>query len=159
MPTPEEDQIRNYLHQLLDLTLQKKEIEKKAGRLERAVRALIDLVPEEEQQFRLLEALHEVAPPAGLTDAIRNQLIKAGSAKLTPKEARTQVAPLLLGHSNPLASVHTVLKRLEKSGQARLTEKNGEPAYEWVNPKQGTNSLWASRGLTRLRVQKPPDFK
>lgn len=147
MSTPEHTAIREYLHQLLDLAKEKVEIEKRTRLIEKAVRSLIDLIDGEDEQTKLLEMLDEIVRPAGLTNAIEGQLAKAGSAKLTPKETRDRVAPLLFGHSNPLASVHTVLKRLARNGKARLTEKNGEPAYEWVVPHQRDKSHWASRAL------------
>ena len=149
MGTPEHTVIGDYLKQLIDLAKQRAEIEKRTALIEKAVRALIDLVDEEDERLRLLEILDEVARPAGLTNAISNQLEKAGRAKLTPKETRDLVAPLLFGHSNPLASVHTVLKRLARSGKARLTEKDGEPAYEWIASQHGAKSHWTSRGLGR----------
>ena len=135
MSTPEHIAINSYLKQLADLAKQEVEIQKRIRLTEKAVRALIDLVDGDEEQFRLLGILDEVVRPVGLTNAIRNQLQKAGSAKLTPREARDLVLPYLFGHSNPLASVYTVLKRLDRNKEARLTKKNGEPAYEWVDPK------------------------
>lgn len=136
MVSPEEKQIRDYLHQLLDLAMQKKEIEKKSSLLEKAVRALIDLIPGEDQQLGLLEALDEVVRPAGLTNAVRSALHAAGGAPLTPREVRDIVPMFLIGHSNPLASVHTVLKRLARTEDVEATSKDGNAAYRWVDRRK-----------------------
>jgi hypothetical protein len=152
MTTPEEEQIRKYLHQLLDLALEKKEIEKKSSLLEKAVRALIDLVPGENEQLGLLEALDEIVRPAGLTNAVRSALHTAAGTPLTPREVRDIVPMFLVGHSNPLASVHTVLKRLSRTDDVEATTKEGNVAYRWVDRRR--NRL--ARAFASVNVKSKP---
>ena len=152
MSTPEVDQIRNYLHQLVDLAVEKKELEKKSSLLEKAVRALIDLVPEEGKQLELLEMLDEVVRPAGLTNAVRSALHTAAGAPLTPREVRDIVPMFLVGHSNPLASVHTVLKRLARTEDVEATTKEGNVAYRWVDRRRNR----VGRAIALARAKSKP---
>ena len=70
----------------------------------------------------------------GLTDACRLALKTAGHP-LTATEVRMQLEASgmdLSWHSNPLASIHTVLKRLCQSGEARFVPRaRAKPAYAW----------------------------
>ena len=70
----------------------------------------------------------------GLTEACRAVLRNASNA-MTPVEVRNRLAAIgfdLSHYSNELASIHTVLKRLNQSGQLRLLPRGrGKHAYEW----------------------------
>ncbi len=59
----------------------------------------------------------EEAPPAGMTDCIRNILAKAGEP-LSASEVRDRLQEIgfdMQSYSNPLATVHTILRRLTES--------------------------------------------
>jgi hypothetical protein len=46
------------------------------------------------------------------------------------------------GYSNPLASIHTVLQRLVKSGKVKVvSQKRGKKAYQWITVIDGLLSL------------------
>ncbi len=72
----------------------------------------------------------------GITDAVRLALKKSGRP-LTPRKVRDQLLswrPDLARHTSLLASVHTILKRLVKSGQAEaVAVLGGKKAYKWVS--------------------------
>jgi hypothetical protein len=86
------------------------------------------------QTIGALNRLCGFAPtaPWGLTDACR-LVLKNAAAPLTPTEVRDRLASIgfdLSRHSNPLASIHTVLKRLNRAGELRLlTRSPGRHAY------------------------------
>jgi len=73
----------------------------------------------------------------GLTDAIRS-VLRARSGGLTPLEVKDglQTQGLDLStYSNPLASIHAVLKRLARSGEIlRLENRRRKTAYAWKHP-------------------------
>jgi len=55
-------------------------------------------------------------------------------------------------YSNPLAVIHTVLKRLVTNGEARVVpQKKGKKAYQWITP---TDKL-----LSELRETSQPTLK
>jgi hypothetical protein len=97
-----------------------------------AIKAIYALATDEPLQFN-----------GTLADACRTVMLEAGGPK-TPMEIRDSIVALgynLTQHKNPLASIHSVLKRLMKSGYlkpvtATITSKDGSTidraAYEWV---------------------------
>jgi hypothetical protein len=73
----------------------------------------------------------------GLTEACRAVLRNAANP-MTPVEVRNRLAAIgfdLSQYSNELASIHTVLKRLNRSGELRFVPRGrGRHAYEWSRP-------------------------
>lgn len=72
--------------------------------------------------------------PWGLTDACRMVLKAAGHA-LTAVEVRAQLETMgfdLSRYSNDLAAIHTILRRLNESGEAEFVPRAWEkPGYQW----------------------------
>jgi hypothetical protein len=72
--------------------------------------------------------------PLGLTDACRLALRGAG-LPLTPMEVRDRLIAIgmdLSIYTNELSAIHTILKRLNESGEIRFVAKAaGKPAYIW----------------------------
>jgi hypothetical protein len=73
----------------------------------------------------------------GLTDACRMVLTAAGHP-LTAVEVRQQLEAMgfdVARYANDLASIHTVLRRLNEAGQADFVPRaHGKPAYRWRKP-------------------------
>ena len=83
--------------------------------------------------------------PYGLTEACKTSLRCAG-APMTPVEVRERLLSTgfdIARYSNPLAAIHTVLRRLEAAGEARRrpASKLKGVSYEYQRP--------AARGITR----------
>jgi hypothetical protein len=149
MPVTEQykDDLANALGELTRLTAQREELEARIARQKKKVAALHDLVG----------ATEDGAPPErlvrGVTDACRTVLRAAGKP-LRPIEVRDGVERLgLPPQANLLASVYTVLRRLELAGEVvEDFEANCNPggsavkAYRWAGPVQrlgysnGTNT-------------------
>lgn len=74
--------------------------------------------------------------PLGLTDAVRMVLRGAG-LPMTPVQIRDRLSGIgfdLTRYTNELAAVHTILKRLNQSGEARFIPRAaGKHEYAW-NP-------------------------
>ena len=74
--------------------------------------------------------------PLSITDAVR--LAMRAGVPLTPTEVRERLQSIgvdLSVYSNDLAVIHTVLKRLNESGELRLIPRpNGKHAYLWAKP-------------------------
>jgi hypothetical protein len=91
--------------------------------------------------------------PWGLTDACRMVLKAAGHA-LTAVEVRTQLSAMgfdLSRYSNDLAAIHTILRRLNESGEAEFVPRAWEkPGYQWNRP---------DRGAARVSVEPAPEKK
>jgi hypothetical protein len=74
--------------------------------------------------------------PLGLTDACR--LVLRGGLPMTPVEVRERLLEIgvdLSVYTNDLSAIHTVLKRLNESGEIRLVPRaSGKSAYLWQAP-------------------------
>jgi len=74
--------------------------------------------------------------PMGLTDACR--LVTRAGEPMTPAEVRDRLLAIgfdLSKYSNDLAAIHTILKRLNGSGELRfLPRASGKHAYIWNRP-------------------------
>ncbi|MEZ5320227.1 MAG: hypothetical protein R2752_22685 [Vicinamibacterales bacterium] len=94
---------------------------------------------------------YEPTVPWGLTDACRTALRCAGKP-LTAVEVRDRLAGTgfdLDRYANALAAVHTVLKRLEQSGEAALVpaDETTRTAYEFLR-----SGVIASRTGSRAEI-------
>jgi hypothetical protein len=89
------------------------------------------------QTIAALEAVCDEAPSfdEGLTEACRT-VLKAASQPLSAVDVRGHLGALglpMAKYSNPLASVHTVLKRLASAGEVSVVYGKGKPdAYQWT---------------------------
>ena len=74
--------------------------------------------------------------PMGLTDACR-LVVRGAGVPVTPMDVRDRIKAIgfdLSKYSNDLAAIHTILKRLNESGELRLLSRGNEPgkhAYIW----------------------------
>ena len=105
--------------------------------------------------------------PLSITDAVR--LAMRAGVPLTPLEVRERLQAIgvdLSVYSNDQAVIHTVLKRLNESGELRLIPRaGGKHAYLWAQPPRaialGPEIAEFVRGLPADRAfgivdQKPP---
>jgi hypothetical protein len=81
---------------------------------------------------------YEPTVPIGLTDACR-LVLRNAEIPLTALEIRDRLKAIgvdLDKYSNPLASIHTVLKRMHESGEVREgdREESSRTAYSFVLP-------------------------
>ena len=73
----------------------------------------------------------------GLTDACR-MVLKSAGHPLTAAEVKVHLEGIGFDaskYANPLACIHTVLKRLCRSGEVRFTPRaHDKPAFAWKQP-------------------------
>jgi hypothetical protein len=90
------------------------------------------------QTIGTLSRLLGLAPtvPMSITDAVR--LAARSGVPMTALEVRERLLAIgvdLSSYSNDLAVIHTVLRRLNESGELRLIPKaDGKSAYLWAKP-------------------------
>ena len=87
-----------------------------------------------ERAAQLQKLAEMVAGPPGFTDSVRNVLRGVPSQALTAKKVRDLLRGAgfdLSSYTNPLASIHTILKRLADRGEVEVIESNGEVHYRW----------------------------
>jgi hypothetical protein len=99
---------------------------------------------------------YEPSVPLGLTDACR-LVMRNAVVPLTALEVRDRLAAIgvdLAKYSNPLASIHTVLKRMQEGGEIVARDRDKHPtsrtAYAFILPRTG---LAVSHGKLRATGQ------
>jgi len=124
---------------LADLFRQREALEVKIARQQRNVAALATLADESEEADVILEM-----NMGGLTEACCTVLRAAGVRGLTPLEVRQELRNFhfpIDDYKSAIASIHTVLKRLDYGGKVRAITrdlrdgKGPESAYQWIGGK------------------------
>lgn len=91
----------------------------------------------------------------GITDAIRS-IVGLSGKPISPVEIKEKLkdAEIELPESNPLGPVHTILKRLEKSGEIRRVQiVEGVNGYEWIGglPPPPTFPKWLTEEMPKKK--------
>jgi len=138
-------QIRLALQKLMELGLKRKEIDREMTKLRQLIRANADMLPDSEGAVFLEEA--ESSGERGFTDTIR-QLLRSNSDGFTPTELRNALITAgvdLNSQSNAMASIHSVLKRLEKNrevvSEQELRNDDYETVYKWNFTREAITHL------------------
>ncbi|HXC71393.1 MAG TPA: hypothetical protein VN644_15535 [Pyrinomonadaceae bacterium] len=75
-----------------------------------------------------------IDPDTGLTDAVRKALQSVSNVSLSPVQVRNRMEKMgfdLKAYKNVLASIHTILKRLQTKGDVSTRERDGKTVYRW----------------------------
>jgi hypothetical protein len=132
--------------ELEELLTQHAEMEKRIARLRLTIKGLQELCNASEVIGETSAGLKKMPPtkPAkemGLTDMVR-EILRAAKFPLTPTDIRDEMieAGLDKEYSNILASIHIIIKRLEKNGELRQFQlKHGDKtlnAYLYIPTQQ-----------------------
>ncbi len=147
MADPQKSAIDSYLKELAELVNKRFELQRRISRLEEVVSGMIDLIDNEEQQIGYMDKLYDVMSPTSLTSAIE-QVLKSEDRGFTPMEVREKVKDHLNRHSNPMASVHTILKRLVKTEWVEVFTKDDKTYYRFVDlPEQYAQDAQKMAGI------------
>ncbi len=113
---PYRQQIGRALRDLMQCAKQKREITKRMSKLRNLIIANANLLPEAERAVFIQQASESFA---GFTDSIR-EIFRTHVNGLTPIQVRDKLLELgfdLDSQSNPMASIHSVIRRLENAGE------------------------------------------
>ena len=107
-----------------------------------AIRALANTCEDEEAKGEYILRLEELSGKQGFTDAVRS-VMRVGAA-MKPVHIRDLIVLLkkmdLNGYSNPMASIHTTLRRMKASGEVEeLQNDKGEKVYS-LSPRAQVTS-------------------
>lgn len=110
------------------------EAEKQISEYTNAIKALAKVVEDEEAGNAYLVALDELSGKPGFLSMVRTILRFQSGVPITPGQVRThiQLSKMmdLSGYSNPLASIHTTLRRMKDSGEVEeIVNDRGEKSY------------------------------
>ena len=136
------EESKRKLRKLVD---QRDDINRKSARPDQAILANANMLDDPEETSAELTEMTEIVVPTGLTDAVRRALREAGNAGLTPVEVRQSIVDSgidLKGYSNPLSTIHTILKRLVGKAEAKPAITDGdETVYQWIGAHAGAEAL------------------
>jgi len=100
-----------------------------------AIRALANTCEDEDVKDDYLLRLEEMSGKRGFKEAVLS-ILRGHPRGLTPTEVRTwitlQKKMNLSSYSNPLASIHTTLRRMEGNEVEQFTNSKGEKAWRII---------------------------
>jgi hypothetical protein len=124
---------------LRELIIQRDQIDVHIEHAKNAIVALAYMLNDPSDTEREISAAEDILGRRGLTEAIR-RVLQESAVGMTPVEVRDTLANSgmnLLEYSNPLAAIHTVLKRLVKARDVKPATTNGnETVYQWNGIKR-----------------------
>ena len=133
--------------------VKRQKIDHKVARLQAVISDLENLCAELDQKHfeKRVDRVIKADLTVGITESAR-VILKEKFFPMTASELKESIEDRkhnLSTYSNPLAVIHTVLKRLVQSGEVRMVpQAKGKKAYQWVSP---TDKL-----LSELRLTKQP---
>ncbi|WP_128914917.1 hypothetical protein [Granulicella sibirica] len=121
--------------ELVELEAQRRLLDQRIEHLKTGMRALMNMVDPGETG-ELLESASAALGREGFTDTIRSVLREAGMKGLQATEVRDELVRRglpLQERVNPLASIHSVLRRLVAGGEARkAVDDKDDSVYQWI---------------------------
>jgi len=135
---------RNYHRMLYDgkqnlaeLLVQRQKLDQEIARAHTVVTTLQNLCADQDQKdfSRGAERVIKADLKVGITEAVR-VILQENFFPMTAVDLKKQIEARKLNiqrYANPLAVIHTVLKRLLQSGDVRVVAPiNGLKAYQWI---------------------------
>ena len=116
------------------LVAKREKLNQEISRVSDLVIANANFLPEEEKADQLEQLEQLVAEPPGFTESVRN-ILKANAIRpataLQVREMMAKAGFNLRAYSNPLASIHTILKRLAERDEVTTSMNDGQTYYRW----------------------------
>jgi hypothetical protein len=131
-----------------ELERERKALATKIAKRQTRVAALAALCEESEELDKMTEM-----ELGGLTNACRTAFRAAGNRGLMPTDVRAALERLrfpIRTHKNILASIHTVIRRLEQGGEIRkaihdIHNGSDKSVYLWAGPNYGASNSLANQ--------------
>ena len=132
MTHPFDDAIHELLRKLEAAVRQRQEADIQITTSSASIRALANSCEDEEVKTSYIAQLEDITGKPGFKNVIL-AVLKAHPKGLTPKEIRSWILMGkkmdLSGYSNPLASIHTTLRRMSGTETEEFVNAKGEKAW------------------------------
>src|SRR5580698_140500 len=118
--------------------VKRQKLDQKIARLQAVVGDLQNLCTERDQSNfeNRVDRVIKADLAVGITEAAR-VILKENFFPMTASEIKEKIEARKLNlarYSNPLAVIHTILKRLVQGGEIRIVpQPNGRNAYQWIS--------------------------
>lgn len=139
--SPIKQTVAGFIDKLKEAIEARADAEKQITEYTNAIRALAQVMEDKETADSVLATLDELGGGTGFADAIR-WVLRVSSKGLAPPAIRTLITigkkMDLSRYSNPLASIHTTLRRMKESGEVEeVMNEKGEKAYRLIKKSGG----------------------
>jgi hypothetical protein len=157
--SPYQQQAIEALRSFADACQRRKQADQDMVRFRKLTVALADMLPETERS-QIIQDL-EASAVVGFTDTIKQIYRRAYPDGVMPLQVRATLQGMgydLSTQSNPMASIHSVVRRLIASGEI---EPNGNPdfgGYRWKQPSPGDLKRRAKELSERGKSDVPNPF-
>jgi hypothetical protein len=143
---------------------ERKALDIQMQKLLQLVAANVNMLPDAEQESYIAQLI-EMTPPSGLSEAIL-RILKTDEW-LSPIEVRDALIEAgydFAGQVNPLASIHTTLKRMvPKDAITNVPQPDGKTYYKKTETGRGLTNLSTLAGMLGAQFAKaltpPPGFR
>lgn len=140
--------MKNYRHMLYEAKqdlahhlVKRQKLDQEIARRQAVVAELQNLCAEQDKRSfeQSIERVIKADLKVGITDAVR-VILQENFFPMTTIELKEKIAARkfnLTRYANPLAVIHTILKRLIQSGDVRVAPAiNSMKAYQWISPTE-----------------------
>jgi hypothetical protein len=138
------------------LSQERKALDIQMQKLLQLVAANVNMLPDAEQESYIAQLI-EMTPPSGLSEAILRVL--KTDEWLSPIEVRDRLIEAgydFAGQVNPLASIHTTLKRMvPKDAIANVPQPDGKTYYKKTETARGLTNLNTLAGMLGIQEYAP----
>ena len=142
--------------------VKRQRLDQRIARLQTVVSDLQNLCAQlyEKNFERSVERVIKKDLKAGITESTR-VILQENFFPMTANEIKEKIESRKLNlarYSNPLAVIHTILKRLVQGGEVRIVPReNGKKAYQWIT--SADRALAALQESSKLQVTNQGDRK
>jgi len=146
---PYRKQIRHALAELLEWGKRKREAEQRMAKLRTLITANANMLPDQEREQLIGQAVESSA--SGITDSIRSVFRLAYPKGLTPVQVRDKLSAIgfdLTSQSNPMASIHSVIRRLLSGHEIEPFGDASFGGYRWKHSNPLAGLTGRARNLT-----------
>jgi hypothetical protein len=132
--TPFEKAMEGFRAELVNLVRQRNATEARINQITHAMEAMARTCEDSQKTMAYLDDIRGIAARIGFQDAIRSALGFPGHLQgMTPVEIRDFISKsgwMDLGqYNNPLASIHTTLRRMKDNEEVEEIDKGGDKAF------------------------------
>jgi len=142
--------------ELVELVQRRNEVETRILHVGHAMEAMAMTCKDHRERAAYLDDVHRLTARVGFQSAIRSALALGGS--MTPTELKDYIGQPgcmdLSLYSNPLASIHTTLRRMKASSEIEDCQKGGEKAVR-LNRRQALAPEVAQRSSQLTKCTTP----
>jgi hypothetical protein len=162
--TPFEQAMEGFRAELVNLVRQRNATEARITQITHAMEAMAGTCEDFQKKMAYLDDIHGIAARIGFQDAIRSALGFPNHLEgMTPVEIRDFISKSgwmdLGAYNNPLASIHTTLRRMKENEEVDEIDKSGDKAFRLKMTPRTRPRGWGQAGMRAALEKVKPEGK